>query len=282
MDIAALVRAALDEDRAFDDVTTLAIVAEEARARGAIVAGASGVIAGTALAAEAFRQLDVTCEIDVRCADGTAVQPGDTVMTIAGSTRALLSAERVALNFLQRLSGVATLTRRYVDAVAGTGATILDTRKTLPGWRALEKHAVRMGGGRNHRMDLAEMALIKDNHLVAADGDVAKAVAAVRARVADAPGGFEIEVEADTVAQVAAALAAGAERILLDNMTLAALREAVTLVAGRARLEASGGVTLETVRDIARTGVDDISVGALTHSASALDLGMELGEGQRA
>jgi nicotinate-nucleotide pyrophosphorylase (carboxylating) len=279
MDIAALVRSALEEDRAFDDVTTLAIVPAEARSRGSILAGgvgaagAVGVIAGTRFAVEAFRQLDGSCQIDLRCQDGTAVQPGEVVLTIAGSTRALLSAERVALNFLQRLSGVATLTRRYVDAVAGTGATILDTRKTLAGWREMEKYAVRMGGGQNHRMDLASMALIKDNHLVAAGGDVALAVARVRALLAS---GAEVEVEADTLAQVEAAVAAGAERILLDNMTLDQLREAVALVAGRARLEASGGVTLATVRAIAETGVDDISVGALTHSAPALDLRLDI------
>lgn len=271
-DLVGIVRAALDEDRAFEDVTTLAIVSGESRARGTITAVRAGVIAGTELAGIAFRLLDPRCRLSVHREDGAAVEPGDHVMTIEGSARGLLSAERVALNFLQRLSGVATLTSIYVRSVAGTGARILDTRKTTPGWRALEKHAVRMGGGANHRMDLAEMALIKDNHLAAVGGDVGIAVARARKAL---PKGAEIEVEADTIEQVRAALAAGADRILLDNMTTGEMREAVALVSGRARLEASGGVTLHTVRAIAETGVDDISVGALTHSAPALDLSLD-------
>ena len=273
IDLVALVRAALDEDRAFDDVTTMAIVGAESRALGTITAVRKGVIAGTEPAAIAFRLLDPHCLVRVDRGDGSAVDPGDVVMTIEGSARGLLSAERVALNFLQRLSGVATLTSIYVRAVEGTRARILDTRKTTPGWRVLEKHAVRMGGGANHRMNLAEMALIKDNHLSAVGGDVAIAVAGARKAL---PKGAEVEVEADTLDQVRAALAAGAERILLDNMSLGEMREAVALANGRARLEASGGVTLDTVRAIAETGVDDISVGALTHSAPALDLSLEL------
>ena len=272
-DLVGFVRAALDEDRAFDDVTSQAIVPADAQARATIVSNRAGVIAGTEAAGIAFRLLDPHCRITVLRDDGAVVGAGEAVMTIEGRTRGLLSAERVALNFLQRLSGVATLTSEYVRAVQGTRARILDTRKTTPGWRQLEKHAVRMGGGSNHRMDLAEMALIKDNHLAAVDGDVGIAVARARRLLA---AGAEVEVEADTLDQVRAAVAAGADRVLLDNMTLDEMRAAVELVGGRARLEASGGVNLQTVAAIAATGVDDISVGALTHSASALDLSLAI------
>jgi nicotinate-nucleotide pyrophosphorylase (carboxylating) len=191
---------------------------------------------------------------------------------VTGHARGLLSAERVALNYMQRLSGIATLTSHYVDAVKGTNAKILDTRKTTPGWRALEKYAVRAGGGTNHRMDLSSGVLIKDNHLAALDGDVSKAV--TRARKL-APKGVKIEVECDAVAQVARAADAGADIIMLDNMPPAMMAECVRLVNGRAILEASGGVTLGTVRDVAETGVDWISVGALTHSAPSLDLALD-------
>lgn len=272
-DLVGFVRAALDEDQAFHDVTTLAIVSADARARATITAVRAGVISGVEPAAVAFRLLDPQCRIYVIRDEGAAVAAGDVVMTVEASTRAILSAERVALNFLQRLSGVATATSIYVAAVGGTRARILDTRKTTPGLRVLEKSAVRAGGGTNHRMDLAEMALIKDNHLAAAGGDVALAVSRVRARL---PVGAEVEVEADTLDQVRAAVAAGADRILLDNMTLEQMRGAVTFVGGRARLEASGGVTLATIRAIAETGVDDISAGALTHSAPALDLSLSI------
>jgi nicotinate-nucleotide pyrophosphorylase (carboxylating) len=283
-DLSALVRAALEEDRAFDDVTTLGIVTREARSRATITARQEGVIAGTEPAAIAFRLLDPDCHIEIQMADGVRVGAGDAVMTIDGSTRGLLAAERVALNFLQQLSGVATLTSKYVHAVKGTRARILDTRKTTPGLRVVEKQAVRAGGGENHRMDLAEMALIKDNHLAAVAGEVGVAVARMRQAL---PAGAEVEVEADTLEQVRSAVAAGADRILLDNMSLEEMREAVELTSGLERpirlgrdrpirLEASGGVTLATVRAIAETGVDDISVGALTHSAPALDLSLSI------
>jgi len=193
-----------------------------------------------------------------------------TVAVVSGSERAILTGERVALNFLGRLSGVATLTKSYVDAIAGTEAAILDTRKTTPGLRALEKHAVECGGGRNHRFGLDDGVLVKDNHLRAA-GSIAKAVESLRATTI-----LPIEVECDTLEQVSEALAAGVDAILLDNMTLAELGSAVVLVGGRARLEASGGVTLENVRAVAETGVDEISVGALTHSARSLDVSLEL------
>lgn len=267
-----LVKAALLEDAAFHDVTTRATVPPDLTARASLRTRADGVIAGVALVQATFAALDPHTVIDVLRPDGSTVRAGDTVAVISGPAQALLSGERTALNFIQRLSGVATITARYVDAVAGTKARILDTRKTTPGWREIEKAAVRAGGGTNHRMDLASAVLIKDNHLRAVGGDVRRAVELVRAQL---PPGAEIEVEADGIEQVIAALAAGAERILLDNMSLDDLRECVDLVAGRARLEASGGVTLVTVRAIAETGVDDISVGALTHSAPSLDLGLD-------
>jgi nicotinate-nucleotide pyrophosphorylase (carboxylating) len=266
------VREALTEDGALHDVTTLATVPAERQARARLRARAEGVVAGVAYAAEAFRALDPRCQVDVLSADGSVVHAGDTVLVVEGAARALLSAERVALNFVQRLSGIATLTAMYVNAVRGTNVRILDTRKTTPGWRALEKEGVRAGGGTNHRMDLSSAVLIKDNHLNALGGDVRLAVERVRAFAMER---IDVEVEADRIEDVQAALDAGADRILLDNMPVPLLRQCVALVAGRARLEASGGVTLDTVRAIAETGVDDISVGALTHSAPALDLGLD-------
>lgn len=266
------VREALVEDGAFEDVTTLATVVRTRRARAQLVARQDGVVSGTAFAIEAFQQLDSTIVARIDAADGTSVRRGDSVIVLSGHARPLLSAERVALNFMQRLSGIASLTRRYVEAVAGTSARILDTRKTTPGWRPLEKYAVRCGGGLNHRMDLASSVLIKDNHLAALDGDIARAVALARDR---APDATTIEVECDSVDQVKLALAAGAAMILLDNMDIAELKECVTFVRGRALLEASGGVSLETVHAIAASGVDYISVGALTHSPPALNLALD-------
>ncbi len=268
----ALVRAALEEDAAFHDVTTIATVLSDRHVRAAIVARRAGVVAGLPLACEAFRLLDPRITARVERVDGSAVQAGDVVLFLNGHARGLLSAERVALNFLQRLSGVASLTARYVAAVAGTRARILDTRKTTPGWRVLEKYAVRCGGGENHRLDLRSGVLIKDNHLAAVGGDVGLAVERTRAIAAS---GTMIQVECDTLAQVDAALAAGADSVLLDNMSLDMLRDAVARCAGRAITEASGGVSLETVRAIAECGVERISVGALTHSAPALDLALD-------
>lgn len=268
----AVVKAALEEDRAFDDVTTISTVVTSRHSRARLVARAPGFIAGVPLALAAFRLLEPHVEIRVDLEDGHAVSRGDTVLFLSGPARGLLSAERVALNFMQRLSGVASLTARYVAAVQGTRTQIVDTRKTTPGWRDLEKYAVRCGGGRNHRRDLSDAVLIKDNHIAACDGDVAVAVARARAHV---PAGILIQVECDTVVQVRAAIAAGADALLLDNMTLPSLRESVQLAAGHCWTEASGGVTLETVREIAQTGVDRISVGALTHSAASLDLALD-------
>jgi nicotinate-nucleotide pyrophosphorylase (carboxylating) len=268
----AFVSWALEEDDAKHDITTAATVLSNRRARCRLVARQPGVISGLALAAEAFEQLDNSVTIRIEHEDGTRATRETPVMFLSGHATGLLSAERVALNFVQRLSGIATLTARYVEAVAGTRAHILDTRKTTPGWRRLEKYAVRCGGGLNHRMNLSSGVLIKDNHLAAADGDVMLAVKRARAV---APAGIKIEVECDNLDQVTAAIAAGADVIMLDNMGLADMREAVKLVDGRAVIEASGGVKLDTVRAIAETGVDWISVGALTHSAPALDLALD-------
>lgn len=271
-ELTALVAYALEEDDTRHDITTAATVVSDRRARCRLVSRKQGVISGLALATEAFQQLDKAVTIRTDHDDGMRVQPATPVMFLSGHARGLLSAERVALNFVQRLSGIATLTAQYVDAIAGTGAHILDTRKTTPGWRRLEKYAVRCGGGLNHRMNLSSGVLIKDNHLAAADGDIMLAVKRARAV---APAGIKIEVECDNLDQVAVAIAAGADVIMLDNMRLADMREAVKLVDGRAVTEASGGVKLDTVRAIAETGVNWISAGALTHSAPALDLALD-------
>lgn len=268
----AIVSAALQEDDTKHDITTAATVLSNRRARCRLVARQTGVIAGLALAREAFEQLDPAVTIRIEHEDGARIRPETPVMFLSGHARGLLSAERVALNFVQRLSGIATLTARYVEAIAGTGAHILDTRKTTPLLRRLEKYAIRVGGGLNHRMDLSSAVLIKDNHLAAVDGDIALAVSRARAV---APAGTKVEVECDTLDQVRSAIDAGADVIMLDNMRLMELRQAVELVAGQAVTEASGGITLDTVRLIAETGVDWISVGALTHSAPALDLALD-------
>ena len=265
------VKEALEEDGAFNDITTIATVRSDRRARAALVARQGGTIAGIPFALETFRALDPKASMRVDKEDGKRAMKGDMVLYISGHARAMLSAERVALNFLMRLSGIATLTSRYVDAVRGTGVKILDTRKTTPGWRSLEKYAVRAGGGTNHRMDLASSVLIKDNHLAAVDGNVE--IAIKRAR--ELSPGSRIEIECITADQVATAASAGANIILLDNMPVELMRECVKVTAKRAELEASGGVTLDNVRKIAETGVDMISVGALTHSAAALNLALD-------
>jgi nicotinate-nucleotide pyrophosphorylase (carboxylating) len=271
-DLTTIVAAALLEDDTRHDITTAATVTSNRRARCRLVARQPGVIAGLALACEAFEQLDPAVTMRVEHVDGTRVEANTPVMFLSGHARGVLSAERVALNFMQRLSGIATLTARYVDAIAGTRAHILDTRKTTPLLRRLEKYAVRAGGGLNHRMDLSAAVLIKDNHLAAVDGDIAVAVSRARGV---APAGIKVEVECDTLDQVRAAVDAGADVVMLDNMQLMEMREAVKLVDGRAVTEASGGITLDTVRLVAETGVDWISVGALTHSAPALDLALD-------
>ncbi|MDX1953104.1 MAG: carboxylating nicotinate-nucleotide diphosphorylase [Verrucomicrobiota bacterium] len=269
------VAAALQEDIGPGDVTSLSTIPATSISRSEINARQPLIVAGIPFALETFQQVSS----DIHCAapaqDGTSLSAGATLLKIEGPTRAILTAERVALNFLQRLSGIATLTSQYVKAVAGTRARILDTRKTIPGWRNFDKYAVRCGGGQNHRMGLFDMALIKDNHLAALASEQPNPVAAAVARIRQLHPRLKVEVEADTLEQVRHAVAAASDIILLDNMSLDQLREAVRIVSGRALLEASGGVTLQTIQAIAQTGVDLISVGAITHSAPAVDIGLD-------
>jgi nicotinate-nucleotide pyrophosphorylase (carboxylating) len=269
---------ALAEDVGSGDATTLATVPETVIAQAVLRARQPMVLAGSDLAEAAFRELSPEVKFDRRANDATPLAPGAALFAVSGPARALLGAERVALNFLQRLSGIATLTAQFVAAIQGTGAQLLDTRKTTPGWRRLEKYAVTCGGGQNHRFGLYDMILIKDNHLAALRGATPNPVAAAIGRARRQYPSLKIEVEADTLKQVEQALDAGADLVLLDNMNLEPLRAAVKKCQGRAKTEASGGVTLETVRGIAETGVDFISVGALTHSARAVDIGMDFEE----
>lgn len=271
--VADVARRALDEDLMGGlDVTSVATVPFDQEGIADIVVRSHGVAAGIPVAAAVFELAsDDDLDVTMRAADGDDVRPGDVVLTAVGLTRTLLTAERSALNLICHLSGVATQTRRWVDAVAGTKARILDTRKTTPGLRVLEKYAVRCGGGTGFRMGLSDAAMVKDNHVVAAGG-VVEAYRAVRATFPDVP----VEVEVDRVEQVVPAIEAGADLLLLDNMTTDELRECVRLADGRARLEASGGLTLDRAREVAETGVDYLSVGALTHSAPVLDMGFDL------
>lgn len=272
-----VVTQALREDVGTGDLTTLAVIPPEAQAEGRFVFRETGVVCGLPVLETLFALVDPALTLATCVAEGAQVAAGEVVATLNGPARSLLSSERVALNLLQRLSGIATLTARYVEAIRGTRARILDTRKTTPGLRALEKYAVRVGGGMNHRFGLYDGVMLKDNHLaiLAAQGiDLAEAVR--RARAAVGPM-VRVEVEVERVEQAVMAAEAGADLILLDNMPLDQLRAAVAAVAGRARTEASGGITLQTVRAVAETGVDFISVGALTHSAPALDIGLDVG-----
>jgi nicotinate-nucleotide pyrophosphorylase (carboxylating) len=252
------------------DVTSRVTIAENARFTAAMNARQPIVVAGIEIAAAFFRAMDSGVQLETFAEDGERVEKGAPLMRIAGNARAMLAAERPALNTLQHLSGIATLTRQYVDAIDGTGTVLIDTRKTIPGLRVLEKFAARMGGAQNHRVRLDDGVLIKDNH-VAVCGGVAEAVR----RAKDADTGLQVQVEVDRIDQIEPALSAGADRLLLDNMDPALLREAVRLVAGRVPLEASGGVTLETIRFLAETGVDFISVGRITQSAPAVDIGLD-------
>ncbi len=270
--IARIVAEALAEDIGRGDLTTQATVPPDVRGVAELRFRVPGVVCGLPVAAAVFRQVDPDTVFVALVPEGERLTLPATVARVEGRAAALLTAERVALNLVARMAATATLTRRYVDAVAGTRAQILDTRKTTPGLRALEKYAVRVGGGRNHRLGLDDGILIKDNHLRIA-GSVAEAVARTHRA---APPGIRVEVEVETLDELREALAAGADMILLDNMPPALMREAVVLVAGRVPLEASGGVTLETVRAIAETGVDFISAGALTHSAGSLDIALDI------
>ena len=275
-EILRAVRLALSEDVGNGDITTLATVPEAATARAAMITREPVVVGGVPVAEAVFRELSPTIQIERGAQDGDRVTAGQALLRISGSARALLAGERTALNFVQRLSGIATLTSQFVDAVKGTRAKILDTRKTTPGLRLLEKYAVRCGGGHNHRIGLFDHVLIKDNHLAALRDEPPNAVAAAVQRARERFPEHKIEVEADTLEQVEQALAAGADIILLDNMNLVQLRVAVQQARGKAETEASGGVNLANVRQIADTGVDYISVGAITHSARAVDLALDL------
>ena len=270
--MAEVVATALREDVGDGDRTTDALVPAEARCRARLLLEEPGVVCGVPVAAAVFAALDPGVDVVALVPDGTVVPSAPAaVAAISGPARAVLTGERSALNLVGRLSGIATLTRRYVDAVAGTGATILDTRKTTPGLRALEKYAVRVGGATNHRLGLHDAILVKENHLRIAGG-----IAAAAAALAGRADGIPVEMEAESMAQVEEALAAGVERILVDNMAPADVARAVALVGGRARLEASGGITLDNVRAYAEAGVDFVSIGALTHSARSLHVSLEV------
>jgi nicotinate-nucleotide pyrophosphorylase (carboxylating) len=275
--IQTLVALALAEDLgATGDVTTQATIAPETTAHAQIVAKATGVIAGLPVLRAVFAKVDSAVQIALHVADGDAVEPGTVICDITGAASSLLTGERTALNFLQRLSGIATLTNRFVVATAGTQTVILDTRKTTPGWRLLEKYAVKVGGGQNHRIGLYDAVMIKDNHIAAAGGITA---AVERVRSFPTAQGLPIIVEVENLEQLAEVLLLDVAQVLLDNMTDAQMRQAVELAAGRVKLEASGNMSLERVAAVAATGVDFISVGALTHSAPAFDLSMRLETG---
>ena len=272
-----MVERALVEDLGHGDVTTDALIPPDARGQASVVVKADGVVAGLEVALEVFRQVDPSTQSRIRMEDGAPVSPGDVVADMEGSVAGILKAERVSLNFLQRLSGIATATAAYVKVVQGTKARIIDTRKTVPGLRQLEKYAVRVGGGHNHRYNLADGILIKDNHIAALRArelGLAEIVDLARER---SPHTLRVEIEVETVEEAVEALEAGADVVLLDNMTPDEMRRVVEISGGRALLEASGGVTLDTVRAVAETGVDLISVGALTHSVRALDISLDMG-----
>lgn len=270
-EVDAFVQSTLAEDLGTGgDVTSASVVPETARLKAVMETREPMVVAGLPLAIAFFRALDPNCTVEAKAEDGQKLEAGAEILIVTGNGRAMLTAERSALNTVQHLSGIATLTRTYVDAIDGTGAILLDTRKTLPGLRMLEKYATRCGGGQNHRLRLDDGILIKDNH-IAIVGSIEAAVKAAKA----ADTGLEVQVEVDMIEQIEPALAAGADRLLLDNMTPDTLRQAVALVAGRVPLEASGGVNLQTIRGIAETGVNYISVGRITQSAPAVDIGLD-------
>ncbi len=267
----------LQEDVGFGDITTECTIPETERGVGILYTKEAGIVAGLPIAQLVFEVTDPSLVFEPKVKEGARVEKGQALAEVSGSVRSILTGERLALNLLQRLSGIATRTRQYVDAIAGTKARVVDTRKTTPGLRQVEKYAVRVGGGHNHRYALYDAVMIKDNHIKGAGG-IAQAVAATRAAI---PHTMKIEVETESLEQVQEALAAGADIIMLDNMPLETMREAVRLIDGRAVVEASGGVTLETIRAIAETGVDVISVGALTHSVKALDISLDLNQRKR-
>ena len=274
--IKAIVERALEEDLGPGDITTDSLIPPDIRGLGLMVAKAAGVIAGVDVALEVFRQTDPAVQTRVLMADGAEVSPGDVVAEVEGSIAGILKAERVALNFVQRLSGIATATSTYVKAVHGTRANIIDTRKTVPGIRQLEKYAVRVGGGHNHRYNLADGILIKDNHIAALRAQELGLVEIVNRARENSPHTLRVEVEVESVEEAREALEARADVIMLDNMSTEEMRQVVSMAAGRCLLEASGGINLDTVRAVAETGVDLISVGALTHSVRAMDISLDM------
>lgn len=271
-----VVGAALEEDAPWGDLTSTALLPADATATADLVAREAGVFSGGEVFAAAFRLTDTALDVDLHVGDGDDFAAGDVLASVSGSARSVLTAERVALNFTQRMSGIATLTAAYVAAIDGTGARIADTRKTTPGLRAFERHAVESGGGRNHRYSLSDAVMAKDNHLAVLKRSGRDLATALREALSRLPHTTHVVVEVDRLDQIEAVLDGGAHTVLLDNFSLDDLREGVALIGDRATVEASGGVNLDTVGDIARTGVDVISVGALTHSARALDLGLDL------
>ncbi len=271
-----VVGAALDEDAPWGDLTSTTLLPADAEAVADLTAREPGVFSGGDVFAAAFSLTDPSLTVDVHVGDGDEFAPGDVLATVTGSARSILTAERVALNFTQRMSGIATLTSQYVHAIEGTGARIADTRKTTPGLRAFERHAVVSGGGRNHRFSLSDAVMAQDNHLAVLPSEGGDLAEALRDALAQLPHTTHVVIEVDRLDQIETVLAGGAHTVLLDNFSLADLRAGVALIGDRATVEASGGVDLETVRAIAETGVDVISVGALTHSARALDLGLDV------
>ena len=271
-----LIDSAIAEDQTFNDPTTLAVVPSEVRGVGMLRAKADGVLAGVDVALEVFRRVDPNLNVRALLSDGSRLYSGSDIAVVAGPAGPILRAERIALNFLQRMSGIATATNRYVEAVGGLNSRIVDTRKTAPGHRYLDKYAVRMGGGQNHRLNLADGILIKDNHIQAnrfREMGLAQVIALALERASHT---IKVEVEVETLDQVREAVDAGAHIIMLDNMSVDLMREAMALIDGRAVVEASGGINMDTVRAVAETGVDLISIGALTHSVAALDISLDL------
>jgi nicotinate-nucleotide pyrophosphorylase (carboxylating) len=271
-----IIGTALAEDTGRGDVTSEALIPPDLQGKAFLLVKAAGVIAGTGIVERVFHQVDPSLRVEIKIQDGRAVKNGDIPLRVSGNVRSLLKAERVALNFIQRLSGIASTTARYVARVQGLNVDIADTRKTTPGLRLLEKYAVRIGGGRNHRMDLSDAVLIKDNHIEALRARGMSFQEIVTRAKKQAPAGIKVEAEARTIEEAQEALAAGADIIMLDNMPVPEMARAVKLIAGRAEVEASGGINLNTVRAAAETGVDFISVGALTHSYNSLDISLEL------
>ena len=270
-----IIELALAEDTAGGDVTSRLFIESGQKSRAAIIAREVGMLAGIDIAEAVFKKVEPGLDIEIKVEDGGKVKPDDTVLTVSGDTAAILKAERTALNFLSRFSGIATITYRYMSEIKDTGAVITDTRKTTPGLRALEKYAVRAAGGRNHRFNLSDGILIKDNHITAANKAGMSLKDIIDRAKQKAPAGMQVEIEVDSVSDAVTAAAAGADTVMLDNMSIPDMKQAADILKGRVKLEASGGITLENVRQVALTGVDYISIGAITHSVKALDFSLE-------